>query len=69
MSERAAAGAGEGTLAQGLNLSATTLIFHSLKRGNEPIDIAEFRNVVGRAGRAYVDVEGLVLMPRCSMMC
>lgn len=51
------------TLAQGLNLSATTLIFHGLKRGSEPIDMAEFRNVVGRAGRAYVDVEGLVLMP------
>ncbi|WP_296222088.1 DEAD/DEAH box helicase [uncultured Sphingomonas sp.] len=51
------------TLAQGLNLSATTLIFYGLKRGNDPIDIAEFRNVVGRAGRAYVDVEGLVLMP------
>lgn len=32
-------------------------------RAAEPIDIAEFRNVVGRAGRAYVDVEGLVLMP------
>ena len=51
------------TLAQGLNLSATTLIFYGLKRGSEPIDIAEFRNVVGRAGRAFVDVEGLVLMP------
>lgn len=51
------------TLAQGLNLSATTLIFHGLIRNREPIDIAEFRNVVGRAGRAYVDVEGLVLMP------
>ncbi|MEJ5976606.1 DEAD/DEAH box helicase [Novosphingobium sp. PS1R-30] len=51
------------TLAQGLNLSATTLIFHGLMRAAEPIDIAEFRNVVGRAGRAYVDVEGLVLMP------
>lgn len=51
------------TLAQGLNPSATTLIFHGLKRGSEPIDISEFRNVVGRAGRAYVDVEGLVLMP------
>lgn len=51
------------TLAQGLNLSATTLIFHGLIRNREPIDAAEFRNVVGRAGRAYVDVEGLVLMP------
>jgi superfamily II DNA/RNA helicase len=51
------------TLAQGLNLSATTLIFHGLMRNREQIDIAEFRNVVGRAGRAYVDVEGLVLLP------
>lgn len=51
------------TLAQGLNLSATTLIFYGLKKGSDPIDVAEFRNVVGRAGRAYVDVEGLVLMP------
>jgi superfamily II DNA/RNA helicase/ribosomal protein L20 len=51
------------TLAQGLNLSATTLIFHGLVRNRKPIDIAEFRNVVGRAGRAYVDVEGLVIMP------
>ncbi|WP_311275222.1 DEAD/DEAH box helicase [Methylobacterium sp. WCS2018Hpa-22] len=51
------------TLAQGLNLTATTLIFYGVKRANDLIDIAEFRNIVGRAGRAYVDVEGLVLMP------
>jgi DEAD/DEAH box helicase/Helicase conserved C-terminal domain len=51
------------TLAQGLNLSATTLIFHGLMRNREQIDVAEFRNVVGRAGRAYVDVQGLVLLP------
>jgi hypothetical protein len=51
------------TLAQGLNLSATALVFHGLVRNRETIDISEFRNVVGRAGRAYVDVEGLVLLP------
>jgi superfamily II DNA/RNA helicase len=51
------------TLAQGLNLSATALIFHGLTRSRDTIDISEFRNVVGRAGRAYVDVEGLVLYP------
>lgn len=51
------------TLAQGLNLSATALVFHGLVRHGEVIDIAEFRNVVGRAGRAYVDLEGLVLYP------
>ncbi|SEJ06948.1 DEAD/DEAH box helicase [Achromobacter sp. NFACC18-2] len=51
------------TLAQGLNLSATSLVFHGLIRNRQPIDISEFRNVVGRAGRAYIDVEGLVLYP------
>lgn len=51
------------TLAQGLNLAATSLVFHGLKRYRENIDVAEFRNVVGRAGRAYIDIEGLVLCP------
>ncbi len=51
------------TLAQGLNLSATAVIFHSLTRNRDRIDISEFKNVIGRAGRAYVDVEGLVLYP------
>jgi superfamily II DNA/RNA helicase len=51
------------TLAQGLNLSATTVIFHGIHRKGEVIDVSEFRNVIGRAGRAYVDVEGLVLLP------
>ncbi|MEQ5872659.1 DEAD/DEAH box helicase [Sagittula sp. NFXS13] len=51
------------TLSQGLNLSASVLIFHGLKGGKDFLTPAEFRNVVGRAGRAYVDTEGLVLMP------
>jgi superfamily II DNA/RNA helicase len=51
------------TLAQGLNLSATAVIFHSLSRNKERIKGSEFKNVVGRAGRAYIDVEGLVLYP------
>lgn len=51
------------TLAQGLNLSATAVIMHSLHRFGERIDVSEFKNVIGRAGRAYVDVEGLVLFP------
>ena len=51
------------TLAQGLNLSATVVIFHSLFRNKKRISDSEFRNVVGRAGRAFVDVEGLVLYP------
>ncbi|MDN7430953.1 DEAD/DEAH box helicase [Burkholderia sp. AU45388] len=51
------------TLAQGLNLSATAVVFHSLHRSGEVIPAAEFKNVIGRAGRAYVDIEGIVLYP------
>ncbi|MDF1670201.1 MAG: DEAD/DEAH box helicase [Roseovarius sp.] len=51
------------TLAQGLNLSATAVVMHSLHRNRERIDVSEFKNVIGRAGRAYVDVEGIVLFP------
>lgn len=51
------------TLAQGLNLGATTVIVYSLHRNRNLIDASEFRNVVGRAGRAFVDIHGLVLHP------
>ena len=51
------------TLAQGLNLSATAIVMHSLFRHGEKIKVSEFKNVIGRAGRAYIDVEGLVLYP------
>ena len=51
------------TLAQGLNLSSTVVIMHSLYRHGEKIKVLEFKNVIGRAGRAYVDVEGLALFP------
>ncbi len=49
------------TLAQGLNLSASVLLVPSIWRNREIIPSAEFANVAGRAGRAFVDVEGLVL--------
>ena len=49
------------TLAQGLNLSATTVLFSSLIRNRNLIKGEEFANVAGRAGRAFVDVEGQVL--------
>jgi replicative superfamily II helicase len=51
------------TLAQGINLSASAVIFHGVRRNREVIKSSDFRNIVGRAGRAYVDVEGLVLYP------
>ena len=51
------------TLAQGLNLSATALIMFSIYRGGEPVSGSEFKNIKGRAGRAFTDLSGLVLHP------
>ena len=51
------------TLAQGLNLAATAVIVHSLYRSGELIEASEFKNVIGRAGRAFIDTHGLVLHP------
>lgn len=49
------------TLAQGLNLSASVLLVPSIWRNQRIIPTGEFANVAGRAGRAFVDVEGVVL--------
>lgn len=49
------------TLAKGLNLSASVLLVPSIWRRGEIIPYGEFSNVAGRAGRAFVDIEGLVL--------
>ena len=44
-------------------MTATALVFSSLHRFGDLIPATEFKNVVGRAGRAFIDVEGLVLFP------
>jgi hypothetical protein len=49
------------TLSQGLNLNAAVLLVPALYRAGEPIGGEEFANVAGRAGRAFVDVEGLIV--------
>lgn len=55
------------TLAQGIDLACSVLIFRSLKRYEggawAPISPAEFANVVGRAGRAYADLDGIAVLP------
>ena len=55
------------TLAQGIDLGCSVLIFRSLERNENkkwvPISPAEFANVVGRAGRAYVDLDGIAVLP------
>ena len=49
------------TLSQGLNLNAAVLLVPALYRSGELITGEEFANVAGRAGRAFVDVEGLIV--------
>lgn len=49
------------TLSQGLNLNAAVLLVPHLHRSGKPITGEELANVAGRAGRAFVDVEGLVV--------
>lgn len=49
------------TLSQGLNLSASVLLVPSIWREGFIIPASEFANVSGRAGRAFVDLEGIVL--------
>jgi hypothetical protein len=49
------------TLSQGLNLNAAVLLVPALYRSGALITGEEFANVAGRAGRAFVDVEGLIV--------
>lgn len=52
------------TLAQGLDLCFSVLLFRSLYRyRDETIPPKEFANVVGRVGRAFVDLDGLYVLP------
>ena len=50
------------TLAQGVNLGVSTVIVAStLVDKGEFVDLRDFLNIAGRAGRAFVDVEGKIL--------
>ena len=49
------------TLSQGLNLNASMLLIPYLIRSKKTISGKELANVAGRAGRAYVDVEGTII--------
>jgi len=49
------------TLSQGLNINAAVLLVPTLYRSGEKIKGEEFANVAGRAGRAFVDIKGLIV--------
>lgn len=58
------------TLAQGMNFPVTTVIFDTLKLGSgkecRDISSAEFWNIAGRAGRAYMESEGHIIIKMMS---
>lgn len=51
------------TLTQGVNLPVTAILIYSLHRGGNLIQSSDFRNIIGRSGRAHFDIEGIVLYP------
>jgi len=51
------------TLAQGVDLSFGVLVFKSLWRNRKLLPAKEFANVIGRVGRAFVDLDGIFLLP------
>jgi replicative superfamily II helicase len=50
------------TLGQGVNLGVSTVIFSTLRQGRDLITARDFWNIAGRAGRAFVDHEGKILV-------
>lgn len=50
------------TLGQGVNLGVSTVIFSTLYQSGNPITKRDFWNIAGRAGRAFVDHEGKILV-------
>ena len=50
------------TLGQGVNLGVSTVIFSTLYQAGSPVRARDFWNIAGRAGRAFVDHEGKILV-------
>jgi replicative superfamily II helicase len=50
------------TLGQGVNLGISTVIFSTLYQAGDSITSRDFWNIAGRAGRAFVDHEGKILV-------
>lgn len=49
------------TLGQGVNIGVSTIIIGHYRPAQNLISKGEFNNIIGRAGRSYIDIEGKVL--------
>lgn len=52
------------TLGQGVNLGVSSVVFSTIYQGENLITARDFWNIAGRAGRAFVDHEGKILVAR-----
>jgi len=52
------------TLGQGVNLGVSSVVFSTIYQGADLITARDFWNIAGRAGRAFVDHEGKILVAR-----
>ena len=54
------------TLSEGINLPVSTLVIGTVFSfdGNESLDFGDYKNIVGRIGRALVDTEGKIFLIR-----
>lgn len=52
------------TLGQGVNLGVSSVVFSTIYQGNNLITARDFWNIAGRAGRAFVDHEGKILVAK-----
>ncbi|WP_299116392.1 DEAD/DEAH box helicase [uncultured Winogradskyella sp.] len=50
------------TLGQGVNLGVSSVIFSTYYQAGNPLEYGDFWNIAGRAGRAFVDQEGKILV-------
>jgi superfamily II DNA/RNA helicase len=50
------------TLGQGVNLGVSSVIFQTIYQAGNEIEQGDFWNIAGRAGRAFVDQEGKILI-------
>lgn len=50
------------TLGQGVNIGVSTVIFSTIFQSDGQLKAREFWNIAGRAGRAFVDHEGKILV-------
>ncbi len=51
------------TIAEGVNFPVSTVFFDDFRKGDNKLDVNDFWNIAGRAGRTLVDNYGKIILP------